>query len=140
MPYKDPAVKRTYSTWHGMKERCYNINNSNYKDYGAKGVTVCEAWLGSFDSFVADMGYKPTGLSIDRIDNRDGYHLNNCRWATAKEQTANRRLTYVIFCSCGKLLTYAAHHKRPRTICKPCNLASAHRYYRKKKLKWEILK
>jgi len=134
MPYKDPAVQRTYSTWHSMKQRCHNPTHNSYIGYGSKGITVCEAWLKSFDNFVADMGYRPIGLSIDRVANYRGYDLENCRWATAKEQAANRSITYRIFCTCGRPLTYGSHYRRPRAICKVCNLASAKASYRQRML------
>ena len=85
-----------YAMWQGMIDRCTNPNNKRYDRYGARGITVCDAWK-DFAQFYADMGDCPKDKSLDRIDNDKGYDKNNCRWATCKEQAANtsrsRRVT-----------------------------------------------
>jgi hypothetical protein len=79
-----------YNTWSGIIDRCYNVNSSNYSTYGAKGITMCEHWRTSFENFLADMGERPLGTSIDRIDVFGNYEPNNCRWVDAKAQARNR--------------------------------------------------
>lgn len=80
----------TFKIWTGMMSRCYVKKNTGYKQYGAKGVTVCERWKTSFINFLNDMGERPAGLSLDRIDGTRGYSPENCRWATRKQQRENQ--------------------------------------------------
>ncbi len=80
---------RTHKLWMAMRSRCNDPTNTAYGNYGAKGVTVCERWA-SFESFLADMGECPPGLTLDREKNHIGYEPGNCRWATMQEQQNNR--------------------------------------------------
>lgn len=84
---------RLYNTWSCMKSRCTNAKDTRYKDYGGRGITICEEWLHDFQAFydwaIAN-GYSDT-LTIDRKDNDKGYYPDNCRWATKKEQNTNQR-------------------------------------------------
>ena len=74
-----------------MKMRCYNEKSSGYKYYGGRGIQICDRWLESYENFLADMGERPEGLSIDRIENDGNYEPSNCRWATVLEQNRNKR-------------------------------------------------
>ncbi|MCX4458486.1 hypothetical protein OOK58_41990 [Streptomyces sp. NBC_01728] len=79
-----------YWTWSDMVARCTNPRHKRYADYGARGITVCERWR-DFANFLADMGDRPPGLELDRIDNDRGYEPSNCRWADRSTQMKNRR-------------------------------------------------
>lgn len=79
-----------YITWQQMRQRCENPKNDRYADYGGRGIRVCKRWA-RFANFIADMGRKPRGASLDRRNNDGDYKPSNCRWATAKQQANNRR-------------------------------------------------
>lgn len=84
-----------YRSWKTMRNRCNNPRTPDYADYGGRGITVCERW-GSFVAFLEDMGPRPRGTTIDRIENDRGYEPGNCRWATVIEQANNRRNTRIV--------------------------------------------
>lgn len=83
-----------YAIWVAMKARCYNESSKDYKDYGGRGITVCDRWISSFTNFIEDMGVrKEKGLTLDRRNNDEGYSPENCKWVTASEQACNKRMT-----------------------------------------------
>lgn len=84
------AYTKTYESWRSMLSRCENPRAGNYHQYGAKGITVCERWH-TFEPFLADMGERPEGQTLDRIDGTGNYEPGNCRWATPKQQRRNQR-------------------------------------------------
>lgn len=86
-----------YKIWVGIQTRCYNPNSQSYIDYGGRGIFMCESWK-IFENFLADMGKRPSpNHSIERIDNEKHYSPDNCRWATKKEQSGNKRNSIMIF-------------------------------------------
>lgn len=79
----------THNSWRGMIARCTDPKHQFYRYYGGKGVTVCDSWISSFANFLNDMGLKPKGTSLDRINPNGNYEPSNCRWATKTEQARN---------------------------------------------------
>jgi hypothetical protein len=102
MEYADRKV------WLSMINRCTSEKCKYYKNYGGRGITICNRWLNSYDNFLADMGRRPSEkYSLDRVDNDKGYSPENCRWATKKEQSRNRRVNHLITHN-GRTQTIAA--------------------------------
>lgn len=90
--------KRTFQTWSDMKRRCFKTTCHNYPHYGARGITVCDRWLGplGFQNFSEDMGMRPKSMTLERVNNDGNYEPSNCRWATRDEQRQNQRNCSVI--------------------------------------------
>lgn len=85
------APSRTYVTWVSMISRCHGPNKDSYRYYGAAGIEVCDRWRKSFTDFLEDMGPRPDGMTIDRINGEENYRKENCRWATPSQQSVNKR-------------------------------------------------
>lgn len=114
-----------YQSFKSMWTRCTNPNRPGWKDYGGRGITVCERWK-SFDRFAEDMGARPEGTSIDRIDVNGNYEPGNCRWATPAEQRANQReRTLINGGPCSE------HDCEETAVCR--GLCDRHYYHRWKK-------
>lgn len=80
-----------YRIWANIKSRCYNQNHPRYKDYGKRGIRMCESWKNSFEAFYKDVGARPDGLTLDRINNNKGYTPGNVRWVSRAENNRNSR-------------------------------------------------
>ena len=87
-----------YSVWRMMRQRCTSPTNPMYEYYGGRGISVCERWLNSFANFLADMGERPPGLTLERKDSNGDYTPNNCIWATRTAQMLNREATHLAQC------------------------------------------
>ncbi len=122
-----------YQAWADMKVRCYNSNNKRYKDYGGRGITICDSWKNSFENFYKDMGSKPSSkYSLDRIKNEGNYEPENCEWRIWEKQYNNRRpCHYLIYNNKTQTLTQWA---------KELNILPTTLFGRLGKSKWSIEK
>lgn len=124
---------KTYRVWVAMIQRCTDPNATGYANWGGRGIAVCERWRNSFEAFLADMGERPEGCSIDRIDNDGNYEPGNVRWATALEQTQNRRRN----AACGKGHPFTEENtyyqvKKKNRRCRECDRQARRARYRRK--------
>ena len=95
---------KTYQSWRAMKSRCLNNKHENYKTYSL--LKICEEWKNSFQSFLKDMGERPEGKSLDRIDNIKGYYKENCRWATQRQQCRNKANNKIVIFDGDKIALF----------------------------------
>lgn len=104
----DPLGYAIYTRWSAMKARCYRESDSHYKNYGGRGIKVCDRWLESYENFLADMGLPPDrNYQIDRIDNNGDYCPENCRWVSRKENARNKT-TNKFITAFGETMTQSA--------------------------------
>ena len=121
-----------YCSWRSMKCRCLNPKDPAFKNYGGRGITVCNEWINSYEIFLNDMGKKPfINYSIERINNDKGYYKENCRWATTKDQNNNKRPRKYYFHWLGRKLNL-------RQIAELENISIDRLIYRIKKLNMTI--
>lgn len=127
----------TYKIWRGMISRCHNPNDTGYHKYGGRGIKVCARWRHNFVAFLNDMGERPDGLTLDRINNNGPYSPKNCRWATLKEQMANQRPRRIQLRCKRDLHDLTPDNVRlstsGRRYCRECNNAYRRQRYAEKK-------
>lgn len=119
----------TYQSWQAMKQRCLQTGHKHYDNYGGRGITICERWL-TYANFLADLGARPDGCSLDRIDSNGPYSLDNCRWATKSQQSRNS--------SQNRMISFRGQTKCLAEWCEVLNLKYARTYMRLFRLNWSI--
>lgn len=127
------AHSPTYNSWSGMIQRCTNVKNPNWPHYGGRGITVCERWL-KFENFYEDIGTKPDGLELDRIDVNGNYCKENCKWSTRTEQCKNRRnrKEYTVHGITGSIRELASHFGIDSTV------VAARLRHKRKHREWSV--
>lgn len=119
---------RTYQSWVMARFRCISSKHPKYPDYGGRGIKMCDRWLNSFENFLADMGERPEGLSLEREDVNGHYEPGNCKWATQSEQSLNRRDRkqylfddqWLNLAQLRRHLNLSAHHAEKKAKTLPC--------------------
>lgn len=119
----------TYQSWQAMRQRCNNPNHAHFSNYGGRGIRACARW-GSFEAFLKDMGERPAGSSLDRIDNGRGYDRANCRWSSRTTQNRNN--------SQNRLVEFAGVKRCLSEWCELLNLNYARVYARLYRLNWDV--
>lgn len=119
-----------YGAWHAAKNRCTNPNNAGWRNYGGRGITMCERWAKSSVAFLKDMGPRPAGHSLERINNDKGYSPDNCVWATRQQQTNNRRTTMRV--------VYLGQSHSLKSLAELLQVSQTRLYYYHRKMKLSI--
>jgi hypothetical protein len=135
---------KIYNVWCSMKARCYRVTSKDYARYGGRGIKVCDRWRESYAAFCEDMGPRPEGYSLDRIDNSGNYCPENCRWAPVKAQNQNKRNNVYFDVDGQKMcladacrhygITGATYHKRIKNGWEPQKAISTPGYKRKREM------
>ena len=115
----------TWRSWFSMIVRTTSVNHNTYPLYGGRGITVCDRWRDSFEAFLADMGERPRGHTLDRIDNHKGYDISNCRWATYMVQSRNRRNVRLSAEKADEATAMARSGLKPKAIAAALGVDSA---------------
>lgn len=125
----------TYTTWAGMKQRCQSPNDNNYPYYGGRGIRVCERWQ-TFENFLADMGERPPGMSIDRINPNGDYEPGNCQWANGTRQSRNRSMCKLDPESVNEIRGRHEHGESMASIARRLHISSGLVYSVVNRLSW----
>ena len=114
-----------YVAWANMKTRCLNTRSASYRDYGGRGIVICERWINSFENFLADMGERPVGRTLERKNVNGNYEPGNCVWATMEQQARNRRTTRVGMDDAASIRRMVAGGMAKRAVARDLRIARA---------------
>lgn len=120
------GITPEYQSWRGMRERCVNPNHASYSRYGGRGVSVCSRWMHSFDAFLQDMGKRPKGTSLDRINSDGNYEPGNCRWADAKTQVRNSSSFILSDEQVAAIIVLLSHGARHEDVAAAVGVSRSH--------------